>query len=114
MMSVTAPYYKKHSLNCFRLVQMEENSHLLCRHCVCAMMGIKKIFQYHSDEEFLLISWESLTTDSYSPDIDVGQIEGGIVMGLGVLLKEQTKYDQGTGQLLTHNTWVCIPLHHVV
>ena len=43
---------------------------------------------------------------SYSPDIDMGQIEGAVIMGLGMLLKEQTKYDPETGELLTHNTWV--------
>ena len=43
---------------------------------------------------------------SYPPDIDMGQIEGAVIMGLGMLLKEQTKYDPETGELLTHNTWV--------
>ena len=36
----------------------------------------------------------------------MGQIEGGVIMGLGVLTKEQTKYDPQSGELLTHNTWV--------
>ena len=38
---------------------------------------------------------------SFSPLIDRGQIEGGFVQGMGWLTREQLKWDQTTGRLLT-------------
>ena len=44
---------------------------------------------------------------SYSPEIDVGQIEGAIVMALGMFFNEEIKYTP-TGQMIKNSTWVCI------
>lgn len=44
--------------------------------------------------------------DSPSPEIDVGQIEGGFVMSLGLWTSEELKYDPETGRLVTYDTWV--------
>ena len=38
--------------------------------------------------------------------VDVGQIEGAFVMGLGMWTSEEIKFDPTTGDLLTKNTWV--------
>lgn len=44
--------------------------------------------------------------ESMSPLVDIGQIEGAFVMGLGWWLTEELIYDKSTGELLTDNTWV--------
>lgn len=44
--------------------------------------------------------------DSMSPYVDIGQVEGAFMMGLGYWLHEKLVYDQNTGQLLTDRTWV--------
>ncbi|KAJ2948179.1 hypothetical protein O0L34_g9987 [Tuta absoluta] len=42
---------------------------------------------------------------SASPEIDIGQVEGAFIMGLGYWTMEQLVYDKGTGELLTDRTW---------
>ncbi|XP_049874984.1 uncharacterized protein LOC126373065 [Pectinophora gossypiella] len=42
---------------------------------------------------------------SVSPEIDIGQIEGAFVMGLGYWTSEHLYYDKNTGEVLTDRTW---------
>src|SRR6185369_11531575 len=42
---------------------------------------------------------------SMNPDVDIGQVEGALVMGLGLWTLEKLQYDEETGELLTRNTW---------
>ena len=44
---------------------------------------------------------------SINPEVDIGQVEGAYVMGLGYWLTEKFVYDEDSGEVLTHNTWVC-------
>ncbi|XP_050394780.1 uncharacterized protein LOC126812430 isoform X2 [Patella vulgata] len=43
--------------------------------------------------------------ESLNPTIDIGQIEGAYVMGLGAMLTEDTIYNPETGQVLNNGTW---------
>lgn len=45
------------------------------------------------------------TGESLSPGIDIGQVEGAFVMGLGIWLTENMIYDPKTAELLTDRTW---------
>lgn len=45
------------------------------------------------------------TGESLSPGIDIGQIEGGFIMGLGIWLTENLVYDPKTAELLTDRSW---------
>lgn len=45
------------------------------------------------------------TGSSISPEVDVGQVEGGYIMGLGMWTTEKIKHDPITGKLLTNDTW---------
>ncbi|KAJ2951524.1 hypothetical protein O0L34_g13676 [Tuta absoluta] len=42
---------------------------------------------------------------SVSPEIDIGQVEGAFIMGLGYWTSEHLVYDENTGELLTDRTW---------
>ncbi|KAK3739272.1 hypothetical protein RRG08_050477 [Elysia crispata] len=43
--------------------------------------------------------------ESLNPVIDIGQTEGGFVMGLGNYLTEDTIFDSRTGRILSDGTW---------
>lgn len=42
---------------------------------------------------------------SLNPVVDIGQVEGGFVMGLGYFLQEQVVFDKSTGNLRNIGTW---------
>ncbi|BFZ03307.1 hypothetical protein BsWGS_06345 [Bradybaena similaris] len=43
--------------------------------------------------------------ESLNPTIDIGQVEGAFVMGLGCYLSEDIKFDGRTGRILNDGTW---------
>ena len=44
--------------------------------------------------------------NALNPLLDLGQVEGGFVFGLGLWTSEEVKYDPNTSELLTVDTWV--------
>ena len=42
---------------------------------------------------------------SLNPAVDIGQVEGGLLMGLGYWLSEEILFDSKTGRLTTDGTW---------
>mmetsp|Transcript_84868 Transcript_84868/g.274327 ORF Transcript_84868/g.274327 Transcript_84868/m.274327 type:complete len:1363 (-) Transcript_84868:237-4325(-) len=46
---------------------------------------------------------------SYNPTIDIGQMEGAFIMGVGQVQNEGVDFDKATGRLLTDNTWTYKP-----
>lgn len=45
------------------------------------------------------------TGESLNPNVDIGQIEGAYMMGLGYWTSEQIVVDKDTGECLTNRTW---------
>ncbi|XP_034488430.1 indole-3-acetaldehyde oxidase [Drosophila innubila] len=45
------------------------------------------------------------TGESLNPNVDIGQIEGAFIMGLGYWTSEQIVVDKKTGECLTNRTW---------
>ncbi|XP_023178817.2 probable aldehyde oxidase gad-3 [Drosophila hydei] len=45
------------------------------------------------------------TGESLNPNVDIGQIEGAFMMGLGYWTSEQIVVDKETGECLTNRTW---------
>lgn len=48
------------------------------------------------------------TGTSLSPNIDIGQVEGAFIMGLGYYTSEKLIFDKN-GKMLTNNTWTYKP-----
>merc|ERR1719361_3200417 len=43
--------------------------------------------------------------ESLNPTIDIGQVEGAFVMGLGLHMSEDIKFDPTSGEIITDGTW---------
>lgn len=50
------------------------------------------------------------TGASINPSVDIGQVEGAFVMGLGLWLSEILRFNPETGRLLTKDSWVRVEI----
>ena len=48
------------------------------------------------------------TGASISQAVDIGQVEGAFVMGMGLWTSEKISFEASTGRLLTDDTWVIL------
>ena len=46
------------------------------------------------------------TGSSLSPEVDIGQIEGAYIFGVGLWTSEVVKFHPETGKIITVDTWV--------
>ena len=60
----------------------------------------------HDDARFRRTDIIEDTGASLSPAVDVGQIEGAFLFGLGLWTSEKVVHHPHTGKLLTDDTWV--------
>ena len=69
------------------------------RNKICKTLSISTFLYFRTDiiED---------TGSSLSPEIDIGQIEGAFIFGLGLWTSEEIKFHPTTGKILTFDTWV--------
>jgi len=52
--------------------------------------------------------------NSVSPMVDLGQVEGSFIMGLGLWLTEEITYNPDNGRLLNFDSWVSFLLLNII
>ena len=72
----------------------------------CAVLTEVEIDVLTGERNILRTDLIEDTGATINPEVDIGQIEGAYVFGLGWWMTEQIKHDPVTGQLLTADTWV--------
>ncbi|XP_063385553.1 uncharacterized protein LOC134671625 [Cydia fagiglandana] len=100
------------------LVKMAYNASIdLQAHAFVSMLDTQKYVVHgvtlaEVEVDILTGEWELLRVDlledagmSISPGLDVGQVEGAFIMGLGYWTTEHMVYDSDTGEVLTNRPW---------
>ena len=62
----------------------------------------------HNSTNFIQVVRSDILEDtgaSLNPEIDIGQIEGAFMFGLGLWMQEEIKHDPATGRTITYDTW---------
>lgn len=93
------------------------NVDLIARHCYTSKDSLKGYVIHGatvSEVEVDVLTGEKLIRrvdlledagQSISPLVDIGQVEGAFVMGIGLWTSEKIIYDPATGKKLTNGTW---------
>ena len=80
-----------------------DSVHVCIRFCQSIVISSTSIY---SCENLSCLTFKLIASSSPLTEIDIGQIEGAYVMGLGLWNSEETKFDPSSGRLLTRDTWV--------
>lgn len=103
---IRASYNKLIDLTCQSTYNQNEVEPYIIWGCSCAEIEIDILT---GNLQLKRVDILEDTGESMSPGIDIGQVEGAFVMGIGYWLTESIVYGPDKGELLTNRTWTYKP-----
>ncbi|GFS19659.1 xanthine dehydrogenase [Elysia marginata] len=90
---------------CARVLNSPEMGIPVNYHTYCAAVTETEVDVLTGESQIRRVDIMADYGESLNPVIDIGQTEGGFVMGLGTYLTEDTVFDGRTGRILSDGTW---------